>query len=222
MQSAIQFTKSKALLTAVFLVLLAATSVAVHTGAYAAAKGAQGKKFTVKNPDYIIGPEDILDISVWKNADLSKIVTVRPDGKISLPLIGDLQAAGLTPQTLRHVITNKLRQYQDSAVVSVIVQTVNSYRIFILGQVTAPGTYLLKSKTTILQAISLAGGFTQYASKNSMILIRRKTDGSGNKKIKVRLKDLLNPPGNSRGFFSHRKKLDKNLVLKPGDTIFVP
>jgi len=165
--------------------------------------------------DYVIGPEDVLEISVWKNADLSKTLTVRPDGKISLPLIGDIQAAGLTPEELRDNIVNRLNEYQETAIASVIVLSVNSYRIFILGEVKTPGTYLLKAKTTILQAISLAGGFTQFASKNKIVLVRRNNNEDGGpeeKRISISFSDLVYGD----------EKTDKNLVLKPGDTIFVP
>jgi len=160
--------------------------------------------------DYIIGSEDVLDISVWKNDDLSRVVSVRPDGKISLPLIGDVQAAGLTPNQLRDKIIDKLKLYQETAVAAVIVQTVNSYRVFMVGEVNAPGVYQLKSRTTILQAIALAGGFTQFASKNSIVLIRKSPDGMSEEKIHIRFKDLVYSAD------------DKNLVLKAGDTIFVP
>lgn len=165
--------------------------------------------------DYVIGPEDVLEISVWKNADLSKTLTVRPDGRISLPLIGDIQASGLTPEELRDNIVNRLNEYQETAIASVIVLSVNSYRIFILGEVKLPGTYLLKAKTTILQAISLAGGFTQFASKNKIVLVRRNNNDDGGpeeKRVSINFSDLVYGD----------EKTDKNLVLKPGDTIFVP
>lgn len=170
-----------------------------------------GSVGTVTAPaDYIIGAEDVLEISIWKNADLSKTVTVRPDGKISLPLIGDVQAAGLSPSTLRDKIVSRLKEYQETAVVSVIVQSSNSYKIYIMGEVRTPGQYVLKSKTSVLQAISLAGGFTQFASKNSIVLIRKKSDGVSEEKIDIRFKDLV---------YSDE---DRNLILKAGDTIFVP
>lgn len=169
------------------------------------------KEVSSINQDYRIGPEDVLEISVWKNADLSKTVNVRPDGKISLPLVGDLQAGGLTPTQLKEEITSRLKTYQETAVVSVIVQAVNSYRVFIVGEVRTPGTYLLKNRTTVLQAISLAGGFTQFASKNKIMVIRQKADGT-DERIKVRFDDLVYGDENSK----------KNLTLNPGDTIFVP
>ncbi len=163
--------------------------------------------------EYLIGPEDVLEIAVWKNQDLSKTVIVLPDGMISLPLIGDVRAAGLTPYQLKMVITEKLKNYQQTAVVSVIVQELNSYKIFVLGEVNSPGTYPLKSRITLLQAIALAGGFTQFASKNKIVVVRGNTgNNDDDKKIKISFKDIVNIKKNS----------DSNLVLRSGDTIFVP
>lgn len=159
---------------------------------------------------YIIGPEDVLEISVWKNADLSKVVTVRPDGKITLPLIGDVQAAGVTSDKLKDDITARLKQYQDAAVVSVMVQQVNSYRIYMLGEVRNPGSYQVKTRTTLLQAVSLAGGFTPYASKDKMVLLHMNESGA-EEKTTVRLKDIV-----------YSEKGGKNIMLMPGDTVFVP
>lgn len=193
-----------------FLALLGASALFAIPAQ--AADKTTGTVDTVTTPaDYIIGAEDVLEISVWKNAELSKVVTVRPDGKISMPLIGDVQAAGLTPNQLRDKIVGRLKEYQETAVASVIVQGVNSYRIFIVGEIRAPGTYVLKTRTSVLQAISLAGGFTQFASKNKIVLIRKKSDGVGEEKIHIRFNDLV-----------YDVSSDKNLILKAGDTIFVP
>lgn len=164
-----------------------------------------------KTGGYVIGSEDVLDISVWKNVDISRVVTVRPDGMISLPLLGDIQAAGRTPDELRIEIVKKIKNYQKSAEVAVIVQEVNSRRIFIVGDITNPGAYPIKSRTTVLQAIAMAGGFNQFASKNSLVLIRENGDGK-RKKIKIRFGDIVNV----------KKDKDNNLILMPGDTIFVP
>lgn len=162
-------------------------------------------------PDYVVGPEDILDISVWKNADLSRVVVVRPDGMISLPLVGDIKAAGLSPEQLKAAIEKKLREYSEKPIVSVIVQAVNSYKVFVLGEVRTPGVQVYKANATVLHAITLAGGFTEYASKNKIVLIRKGKDGM-EQKTKLRFKDLVSPDDNE----------NKNLILKPGDTIFVP
>jgi polysaccharide export outer membrane protein len=167
---------------------------------------------TSQTSPYLVGPEDVLEISVWKNAELSKIVIVRPDGMISLPLIGDVKAAGLTPSQLRIAIIERLKEYQETVVVSVIVQEVNSYRIFILGEVNAPGLYLLKTRTSLLQAIALAGGFNQFASKNKIVVIRGRTNETTGMEKKVILDDIV---------YKDKQGI-KNLILKPGDTIFVP
>ena len=168
---------------------------------------------TASEREYVIGPEDVLEISVWKNEDLSKVVTVRPDGMISLPLIGEVKAGGRTPVELQKAITRKLGRFQKNAVVSVLVQEINSYRVFILGEVTRPGTYSLKRRTTLLQALALAGGFTEFASKNRIIVIREGGGvKSGGEKMVIRFKDIVDA----------KKGLKGNLVLRPGDTIFVP
>lgn len=165
------------------------------------------------DPDYMIGIEDVLEISVWKNPDLSKTVRVRPDGMISMPLIGDMKAAGLTPAQLRDRVTERLKEYQETVVTSIIVQEVNSYRIFVLGEVLNPGTYTMMRKTSVLQAIALAGGFSQYAAKNRIILVRENLDRNAKpEKMSIRFDDIVDED-------EHK---DRNIILKPGDTIFVP
>jgi polysaccharide biosynthesis/export protein len=171
-----------------------------------------GKSIVPRVSEYIIGPEDVLDISVWKNTELSKTVTVRPDGMISLPLIGDIKAAELTPDKLRNAIAVKLKEYQNEAVVSVILHETNSNKVFILGEVAKQGTYILKRKTTFLQAIALAGGFTQFASKKKIVVVRQKADDGKEEKMLVSFDDIIDI----------NSKSDQNIILRPGDTIFVP
>jgi polysaccharide export outer membrane protein len=159
--------------------------------------------------DYIIGPEDTVEVQVWKNPDLSRTVTVRPDGKLSLPLIGDVQAAGQTAAQLTEAVTEKLKTYyREPAQVTVIVTQVNSYAIYVLGEVKGQGKHIVRSGTTFLQAISLAGGFTPFASKNKITLRRRSAD-SKESAIPIRYRDVL-------------AGQQANLILKPGDTIIVP
>src|SRR5919108_6479418 len=159
--------------------------------------------------DYIIGSEDSVEVQVWKNPDISRTVTVRPDGKISLPLIGDVQAAGQTAAQLTEAVTEKLKTYyKEPAQVTVIVTQVNSYTIYVLGEVKTQGKYVVRSGTTFLQAISLAGGFSPFAS-TSKITLRRKGASSKESAIPLRYKDVL-------------AGRQANLVLKPGDTIIVP
>lgn len=159
--------------------------------------------------DFVLGAEDVIEILVWKNEALSRQVFVRPDGKISLPIIGDLQAAGLTPTQLRDSIKQRLQEYKETPEVSVIVREVNSYAVFVLGEVVHPGKLQLRSKTTLLQALSLSGGFTQYADTNRILLLRR--EGGGEERIRVRYTDIING-----------KNPDGNLLLQRGDTILVP
>jgi polysaccharide export outer membrane protein len=159
---------------------------------------------------YHIGVEDVVEVMVWKNEDLSRVVNVRPDGKISLPLIGDMRAAGLTSEQLKANISEELtRFYKESPQVSVIIQQVNSYAIYILGRVRSPGRYLVKTGITFLQALTLAGGFEDFASPNRIIVRRQKDDGTGETAMQFRYKKVVAGKEN-------------NILLKPGDTIIIP
>jgi polysaccharide export outer membrane protein len=159
--------------------------------------------------DYLIGSEDTVEVLVWKNPDLSRVVTVRPDGKISLPLIGDVQAAGTSAMQLNAEITERLKKYyKEPPQVSVIVQQVNSYAIYVLGEVRSPGKYLVKSGTTFLQVITLAGGLTEFASKNK-IMVRRNNGGNSEAIMPIKYNDIV--VGEQR-----------NVMMLPGDTIVVP
>ncbi|HET6464255.1 MAG TPA: polysaccharide biosynthesis/export family protein [Nitrospiria bacterium] len=161
--------------------------------------------------EYRIGPEDELEIMVWKNTDLTRKVTVRPDGKVSLPLIGDVQASGLTTDELKTVVTQKMKEYIATPEVSVLVSAINSYFYYILGEIAKPGKYPLKERTTVLQAISMAGGFTPFASKNGMSLFRKDSVSSSEIKFRIRYDDIIS---------SEDPK--KNLFIQSGDTIVVP
>lgn len=159
--------------------------------------------------DYILGSEDLIEVMVWKNPDLSTTVFVRPDGKISLPLIGDLQAAGLTSIELRDSIKVLLRRYKKTPEVSVIIREINSFSIFFVGEVVQPGKINLKSETTFLQAITMVGGFTEFADVKKIVLLRR--EHGREHRIKINYKDIItgdNPEG--------------NILLKRGDTVLVP
>jgi polysaccharide export outer membrane protein len=169
------------------------------------------KSSLIVTPDYIIGPEDVLEITVWKNADLSKSVQVRPDGRISMPLIGDVSAVGRTTSQLTADIANRLKAFMENPVVSIVVNQVNSYLIYVLGEVKTPGRYPLKSKTTLLQAITLAGGFTPVAARNKIVVFRFGRDGEGLIKIKASYDDIVLRDGTNQ-----------NIELKPGDQIVIP
>lgn len=176
-----------------------------------AVSGAADKALLTVTPEYIIGPEDILEITVWKNADLSKQVQVRPDGRISLPLLGDISAVAKTPVQLTEEISTGLRAFMESPTISIMVKEVNSYQIYVLGEVNKPGKYPLKSKTTLLQGITVAGGFTAMAARNKIVIFRFSKDGEGLTKLKASYDDIVVRDGSSQ-----------NMELKPGDQIVVP
>ena len=165
--------------------------------------------------DFLLGPEDVLDIVVWKNDDLSqKAVVIRPDGKISMPLIGEVTASGRTANQLASQIAARLKEYKDNPTVTVGVKEVNSYYVYVLGEVTKPGKYQLKSHATVLQAVAIASGFTIHASKNRMKVIRQVPGEDGKTRevrIPARYDDLLSGTGEIGNFF-----------LKTGDVVVVP
>ena len=156
---------------------------------------------------YRIGPEDALLISVWKNDALTRPAQVRPDGKISLPLLNDVQAAGLTALELRDVLSQKLAAYMPSPEVSVIVSDIRSFKVSVIGEINRPGRLELRSWTTVLDALALAGGFTQFASRSKIVILQ--PDGKTMKRIP----------------FNYNKALDgeqENFYLRNGDIILVP
>ena len=164
--------------------------------------------------DFLLGPEDVVEVTVWRNQDLSRTVVVRPDGMISLPLIGDVQASGLTASGVSEKISKRLSEYKENPAVSVSVKEINSYFIYVVGEVVRPGKYSLKSYASVLQAVSLAGGFTQFASKNKMAVMRSMRNGAVDERqvrIPVRYDDLVMGKGEVGNF-----------RLLSGDTIVVP
>jgi polysaccharide export outer membrane protein len=159
---------------------------------------------------YVIGANDVLAINVWKEPDVTRSVPVRSDGKISLPLAGELQAAGQTPRQLEQEITKRLQSYISDPEVTVIVTESRSQKINILGMVARPGTYLLSGSTTVLDAISMAGGFKDFAKKKSIYVLRASPDGT-QKRIPFNYKEVIkgtNP--------------EQNVKLQSGDTVVVP
>jgi polysaccharide export outer membrane protein len=160
--------------------------------------------------DYVIGPEDMLQITIWKNDSLSRTLPVRPDGKISLPLLHDIQAAGLTPMQLRDKIATALGEFMPHPEVAVTVNDVRSYRVSVLGEVQKPGVLQLKADTTILEALALAGGFRDFASPGKITVIRKDERGNS-QKLKFNYNRAIkdsNP--------------DDNILLKSGDVVVVP
>jgi len=161
------------------------------------------------DPDYKIGPQDVLTITVWKEPDVSREVPVRPDGKISLPLLNDVDAAGLTPMQLASSLTESLKKFISSPQVTVIVKEINSRRVYVIGEVVRAGTFPLLPKMTVLQIVSSCGGFTQFANPKKIYVLRTK-DG---KQTKI--------PFNYREVVSG-KNPEQNIELQPGDTVVVP
>ena len=159
---------------------------------------------------YIIGSEDVLYIHVWgEDKTLSKQITVRIDGKISMPLVDDIQAAGLTPLQLKGKLTERLKDFVEAPNVTVIVMEANSFKVYVSGQVKTPGVLRLRAETSIAQAISMVGGFTDWANQSKIIVIR-KEDGK-EKRFTVNYKKIISG-----------KDLKSNIILKSGDTIIVP
>ncbi len=161
------------------------------------------------NAVYLIGPEDVLDISVWKEPDVSRVVPVRPDGRISLPLINDVQASGLSPEQLAASLTEKLRKFLNDPKVTVIVTAINSQRVFVVGEVLRAGAFPLLPGMMVLQAISSAGGFTTFADVKKIHVVRML---SGKQ---------LELPFNYRDVLKGDRP-EQNINLNPGDTIVVP
>ena len=159
--------------------------------------------------DYVIGADDVLTVLFWRDKDMSSDVTVRPDGRISLPLVNEVQAAGLTPDQLRDAVTKVAVKYVADPSVTVVVKQINSRKAFITGQVSKPGAYTLNKPTTVLQLISMAGGLLDFA-KGKEIVIARNTDGQ-QQALKFNYKDVL-----------QGRNLAQNVFLKPGDTVLVP
>ncbi len=159
--------------------------------------------------DYEIGPEDVLDIAVWNNTAISRTVPVRPDGKISLPLLNDVQAAGFTPMLLRNVLIKKLAEYMPTPEVSIIVREVRSFKVSIIGEIKTPGRYEFKSRTTVLDALAQAGALNDFASRTRIFVLR--PNGTTMKRIPFSYNKVVAANGEHENFF-----------LEPGDIIVVP
>ena len=158
---------------------------------------------------YVIGPEDVLYINVWNEKALSQTIPVRMDGKISLPLVDEVQAAGLTPLQLKQTLVDRLKKFITNPNVSVTVMEANSFKVFVSGMVKTPGVYRLRQETTILQIIPMAGGFTEWADRKNILIIRK--EGKEEKRIKINYNKIV------KGEESPMK-----YILKAGDIIIVP
>ncbi len=191
------------IVTIVLFFLLLASHAAI------AAELSQLKSKYQKKKKYVIGPEDILKIYIWKQPDLTMTVPVRIDGKISLPLINDVQAAGITPHQLKDRISKKLAKFIEEPTVSIIVQAINSKKIIICGSVRSPGVYKIRNEINILEAISIAGGLGEFANSKKIKIIRKKDRSE--KIYEINYSNILNG-----------KDLKQNVPVFPGDTIIVP
>jgi len=168
---------------------------------------------TVKDPvgsDFVIGPSDVLNVNVWRESEISRTVPVRPDGKISLPLIGDLQASGLTADQLQGIIKRQLKDYISNPEVTVIVQEVKSRQINVVGQVAKPGTYVLAKNMTVLDSIATAGGFKDFAKTKKIYVLRVAPDGTRTR-LRFNYKQVI------KGV-----KSKQDIELEPRDTVVVP
>jgi polysaccharide export outer membrane protein len=160
-------------------------------------------------PGYVIGPEDQLSIVFWRDKDLSSDVIVRPDGKISLPLLNDVQASGLTPEQLRRTVTEAAKRYIEDPTATIVVRQINSRKVFITGEVEKPGTYPLGGPTTVLQLIATAGGVKEYADREKIVILRRENGQEVG--YRFNYKEVVT-----------QKNMKQNIELRPGDTIVVP
>ncbi len=160
-------------------------------------------------PDYVIGAEDVLSVVFWRDKDMSSDVTVRPDGRISLPLINELDASGLTPEQLRQRLTQAASKFVEDPTVSVVVKSINSRKVFITGMVAKPGPYPIAGPTSVLQLIAMAGGLHEFADSKRISIAR--SDNGRQSSLLFNYKDV------SKG-----KNLKQNIQLRPGDTVIVP
>lgn len=158
---------------------------------------------------YVIGTDDVLSIVYWKDPDMSIVAQVRPDGRIALPLLNEVVAAGLTPQQLREQLTEASRKFMEDANITVVVQQINSRRVFITGEVNKPGPFPLTATTSVMQLIAMAGGLREYADSKNIVIMR--TVNGRATSLRFNYRDVVSG-----------KKLDQNVELKPGDTVVVP
>jgi polysaccharide export outer membrane protein len=169
-----------------------------------------GEPLALDRDAYVIGPEDRLQVVVWRNPELSVIVPVRPDGRISVPLVDDVQAAGLTTAELKLVLAEKLAEYVKNPEVTVIVEQINSKRVYLMGGLARQSAIPLTQDMRVLDAIAVAGGFTTFARKGDVKILRREASG------------LQEYRFDYDAFLDGRASLESNFLLQPGDTIVVP
>jgi polysaccharide export outer membrane protein len=204
--------------TALALAVLGVGSWELGVGVLAAQAPAQTAKPAVAPPaatgvalppDYVIGVDDVLDVAFWRDKDMSATVNVRPDGKVTLPLLNDIHAAGLTPEEFTKRVTEAASKLVEEPTVNVTVKTINSRKVYIIGQVPKPGFYPLLDTMTILQMLAIAGGPVEFADSENIRVVR--TENGKSLTYRFNYKEI-----------SEGKNLAQNIVQKPGDTIVVP
>jgi polysaccharide export outer membrane protein len=184
-------------------------STAAPAGGVAPTAAAAGATGITPPSDYVIGPNDQLLILFWREKDLSADVLVRPDGKISLPLLNDVQAGGLTPEQLRVKVTEAAQRFVEDPNATVVVRQINSRKVFITGEVEKPGEYVLAGPTTVLQLIATAGGLKEYADREKIVVLR--TENGREEALKFNYQQVV-----------RQQNPKQNITLKPGDTVIVP
>jgi polysaccharide export outer membrane protein len=171
---------------------------------------------------YKIGPADILDVAIWNNAEMTRTVPVRPDGKISLPLLNDVQAAGLTPMELRDVLRRALTEYIPAATVSVLVKEIHSFKVTVVGRAKTPGRYELQDSATVLDVLAMAGGPTEYAARGRIAVLRN--EGTTTRQIPFPYDRLVSKNESSKSESKDGSAIGapENFCVQPGDVILVP
>jgi polysaccharide export outer membrane protein len=175
------------------------------------AQPAVGETVSTQAP-YVIGIGDTIGIHIWRDPDLTRDgIVVRPDGRISLPLVGDVQAAGITPPALSAMVTERMKEFITDPHVTVIIEKINSYRIYVLGHVLKSGEYTFQQPTRLAEALATAGGFDQFADLNHIVVLSSRGGGGGQARIEIDFKRIVSG-----------SRLDDNIFLRPGDTVIVP
>jgi polysaccharide export outer membrane protein len=189
--------------------VVAPQPLAAQTARDRSAPAASADAAATRPPDYVIGCDDVLAVTFWKDKDMSAEVSVRPDGRITLPLLNDVVAAGLTPEQLRDRIAERAKRFMDEPNLTVTVKTINSRKVFITGQVAKPGPYPLIDRTTVLQLVSMAGGLTEFADRKSLIVLR--AEHGRQVSYRVNYNEL-----------AKQINVAQNIYLQPSDTVIVP
>ncbi|HEV2314877.1 MAG TPA: polysaccharide biosynthesis/export family protein [Candidatus Acidoferrales bacterium] len=186
------------------------SAAAADSSAKAAQPENRASVSMVDSKSYVIGENDVLEIDVWKEKEISRTIPVRPDGKISLPLVGEIQASGMTPMQLQDDLTKRLKAYIENPEVTVIVSDPRSHQFNVVGEVNRPGSYQLSQAMTVLDAIAQSGGFKDFAKETKIYVLRPMPDGT-----RVRM------PFNYKQVIKGND-MQENVALKPGDTVVVP